>query len=96
MKNPIYLDYNATTPCSTSVLDAMIPYFKELYGNASSQHHSFGWLASEAIEKATNSIAQDLRIKPNEIIYTSGSTESINTIIKGVYRIKLQQSRQQK
>ena len=86
MKNPVYLDYNATTPCSKSVLDAMTPCFKELYGNASSQHHSFGWLASEAIEKATNSIAQDLRIKPNEIIYTSGSTESINTIIKGVYR----------
>ncbi len=81
----IYLDYNATTPCNDEVVKAMLPFFNEHYGNASSEHHPFGWLAKDALEEATNSISNLLDIHPKEIIYTSGATEGINAILKGLF-----------
>ncbi|MGB5270334.1 MAG: cysteine desulfurase family protein [Eudoraea sp.] len=86
MNYPLYLDYNATTPCDKKVLEGMLPYFTLDFGNASSEHHSYGWVAKEAIEDATLHISSLLKIDEKEIIYTSGSTESINAVLKGVYR----------
>ena len=84
----IYLDYNATTPCDKAVVAAMLPYFSQDFGNASSGHHPYGWLAMDAIEETTNTIAASLDISPKEITYTSGSTESINSILKGVFQAR--------
>ena len=84
MKNKIYLDYNATTPCDPSVLEAMLPFFTETFGNPSSAHHSYGWLAREAVTEATKSMAKNLNVSPDDLIYTSGATESINTILRSV------------
>ena len=84
--NQIYLDYNATTPCDQRVLDAMLPYFNSHFGNASSSHHPFGWLAKDAIDEATAALAKTLGVSTKELIYTSGATESINTILKGVFK----------
>ncbi|NER18756.1 cysteine desulfurase family protein [Spongiivirga citrea] len=81
----IYLDYNATTPCSEEVVTAMLPYFSEHYGNASSEHHAYGWLSKDALEEATKDIAKQLGIQPKEVIYTSGATEGINAILKGLF-----------
>jgi len=86
MNYPLYLDYNATTPCDKQVLEGMLPYFTLDFGNASSEHHPYGWVAKEAIEDATLHISSLLKIDEKEIIYTSGSTESINAVLKGVYR----------
>lgn len=83
MDDLIYLDHNATTPLDPRVLEAMMPYFSEIYGNASSTH-KFGHTAKEGITKATNQIADLIHCQPNEIVYTSGATESINLAIKGV------------
>jgi len=82
----IYLDNNATTPCDQQVIDAMLPYFGVHFGNASSEHHPFGWLAKDAIEESTTTISKTLGISPKELVYTSGSTESINWILKGLYK----------
>jgi cysteine desulfurase len=86
MYSQLYFDYNATTPCSAAVIDAMLPYFRDHFGNPSSSHHPFGWLARSAVEDARAAIAEILNIEPNELIFTSGATESINTILKGVVR----------
>ena len=83
MNNIIYLDHNSTTPLDPRVLDAMMPYFSSIYGNASSTH-KFGHLAKEGVTKASNQIADLIGCQPNEIVYTSGATESINLAIKGV------------
>jgi len=82
----IYLDYNATTPCSSEVVDAMHPFFCSDFGNASSSNHPFGWMAMDAIDEATHSIAKNLGVSAMEMIYTSGATESINTILKGLFK----------
>ncbi|MGI9531389.1 cysteine desulfurase family protein [Lutimonas sp.] len=82
MKDRIYLDYNATTPCAVEVVDAMRAYFDESFGNPSSIHHAYGWMAKDAIDTATNLIASVLNIDPTKIVYTSGSTEGINMILK--------------
>jgi cysteine desulfurase len=81
---PIYLDYAATCPMDPRVVDAMLPYFTQMYGNAASRTHVFGWQAEEAVEAARRELAQLLNADPKEITWTSGATESNNLAIKGV------------
>jgi cysteine desulfurase len=86
MYTQLYFDYNATTPCSSEVMDAMMPYFKDHFGNPSSSHHPYGWLARSAVDDSRAAIAEILGVEANELIFTSGATESINTILKGIVR----------
>jgi cysteine desulfurase len=84
MKFPIYLDYHATTPVDPRVLDAMLPYFTENFGNPASRNHKFGWVASTAVENARKQVAKLINASAKEIVFTSGASESNNLAIKGV------------
>jgi cysteine desulfurase len=85
MRLPVYLDYNATTPVDPRVLEAMLPWFTEQFGNAASRTHLYGWTAEEAVATARKQVAKLLRANLKEVVFTSGATEANNLAIKGVF-----------
>jgi cysteine desulfurase len=93
VKLPIYLDHNATTPVDPRVLEAMLPYFTQKFGNAASRNHQFGWDAEEGVERGREQVAQLIGATGKEIVWTSGSTESNNLAIKGVAEMYKEQGR---
>ena len=83
MRTPVYMDYHATTPVDPRVVDVMLPFLTEKFGNPASRQHHFGWTAEEAVDSARSSIARALNAESKEIVFTSGATESNNLAIKG-------------
>jgi cysteine desulfurase len=80
----IYLDHNSTTPVDAHVLEAMLPYFREHFGNASSRTHAFGWVAAAAVEQSRREVAGLIGAEPDEVVFTSGATEALNIAIHGI------------
>jgi cysteine desulfurase len=93
MKPPIYMDYQATTPVDPRVLDQMLPFFREDFGNAASRNHAFGWRAEKAVEEARQQCASLIGASEKEIVFTSGSTEAINLAMKGVAEMYAQKGK---
>jgi cysteine desulfurase len=85
MQYPVYLDYNATTPCDPRVMDEMLPYFTSHFGNAASKTHAYGWVAEEAVTIARERVARLISADASELVFTSGATESVNLAMRGVY-----------
>lgn len=85
MSSPIYLDHAATTPLDSEVLEEMLPFFTENFGNSGSSTHQHGWYANGAVKRARKQISESINCEESEIIFTSGATESINISIKGIY-----------
>jgi cysteine desulfurase len=83
MKRPVYLDYHATTPVDPRVLEAMLPYFSEEFGNPASRQHAYGWRAQDAVDRAREQVAELIGASSREIVFTSGATESNNLALKG-------------
>lgn len=88
MRKTVYLDNNATTPVDPRVLDAMLPYFRDKFGNASSANHVYGWAADEAVKEARERIGGLVQADPDDIVFTSGATEAINLAMKGVAAVR--------
>ncbi len=84
VNQPVYLDFNATTPVHETVLEQMLPYYREHFGNASSHTHAYGWTAAAAVDRARERVAGLINCEPSEIIFTSGATEAVNLAIKGI------------
>ncbi len=88
MDLPLYLDYNATTPVDESVLEAMLPWFTQHFGNASSRGHAYGWMADEAVESAREQVAALFHTEPPQVTFTGGATEALNLAVKGTARAR--------